>query len=166
MSELYRFKAHDRAGQLKYRWESKLIANEETLYVFYGDWDRDLEQADGTKVPVTNQSLEFYWTDRDYMISTIYNEVGTLQEYYGRAISDVKLNETDRSVSYVLLGSDLQIAPNYKYDIVSPDEVDQPDAAESANDGWLDLFMLFERREGPFDPEFLSRFESLVKLSK
>ena len=166
MTDHFTVEALSLEGELKYRWSSKLIAHEDDLYVLYGAWNRGLEQADGAEVPVTNQSIEFYWAELGFTISAIYDDAGALQEYYGRTISQVEVDEHSKVLRFCLLGSDLQVAPSFKYDIVSAADEAEGDAPDAGNDGWMELFMLLERREGPFDPVYLKRFEELSELSK
>jgi len=149
--------------ELKYRWKVQHLTTEHNLSVFYGAWGRLLEQADGTEAPVTNQSLEFFWSDQAFTISVLYDENGTLSEFYGRALTtEPEINTVSKQITLKLAGSDLQIAPSLKYDIIS--SVDEKDDGTTDGDGWLDMFLMLERRDGPFDREYLIRYEELAKL--
>jgi protein associated with RNAse G/E len=163
MSELFTIKALAADGQMKYRWQAKLLVNENDLYVLHGDWDRDLEHADGTKSPITNQSIEFYWTEQQFMIAALFDETGKLREFYGRVTSRPEIDANSCSISFALIGPDLQVQPDLAYEILSPGG---DDSDEVSGDGWLDLIVLLERREGPFDRTVLSKYTQLAGLAK
>lgn len=161
MSDIYTVEALTPEGELKYRWQARLVSKEENLVVLHGDWDRELEHADGTTTPVTNQSLEFYWADEEFFVSALYDEAVKLREYYCRVITQPEIDEDSKLIRFELLGSDLQVQPDLSYEIIDASEED----SGPVSDGWLNLIVLIERREGPFDRQTLSNFTQLAGLT-
>jgi hypothetical protein len=136
--------------KLKYSWPTRLVAREGDLIVLYGDWGRPLRYASGDVTPVTNRSLEFYWLKKPYAIAAIFDKDWELREYYGRVIEPPKLSGGELELA--MLGYDLQINSDYDYEIV---ELEQGGSEGEAERGLIELIELIERREGPFDREFL-----------
>ncbi len=165
MSELFTIEAYNPVGQLKYRWKAELLSQIDKLVVFYGHWNRLLEQEAGDATEITNQSLEFYWADRAYMISAIFDSSAKLCEYYARMILPPRIDSSNRKLALTLIGPDLQISPELSYEVLDLPFQPTPEQQERFNldQSWMDLIMLIERREGPFDTKFLSTFRKKIK---
>lgn len=148
-------KALDAQRSLKYSWSATLLAREEDGVVLYGKWGRLLCHAQGERVPITNCSIEFYPFRGPYVISVILDRAGKLQEYYGRVISPPTLYTPEKELEFVMLGVDLQVRPNYDYEIL--DRANE-ELSEPAQRGLIELVECVERREGPFDREFLRSY--------
>jgi len=138
-------------GELRYSWPASLIARDDDLIVLYGDWGRPLQRPGGDVTRVTNRSLEFYWLSSPYTVAAIFDEDWELREYYGRVIEPPRLSGGE--LEFVMLGYDLQIRPEYDYEIVELEEV-----SSEAERGLMGLVELVERREGPFDRDILARY--------
>jgi protein associated with RNAse G/E len=156
-------KAFDFRRELKYSWPARLIAREGDWIILCGDWERPLRYAGGETTPVTNRSLEFYRLNRPYVIAAIFDENWELREYYGRVTLPPELHESEQELTFVMLGLDLQVKPDYDYDYdyeileVERGEREGEEEREQAERGLIELVGLVERREGPFDREFLGR---------
>lgn len=164
MSETVTVRMLDDRGQLKYSWDAALLAHEqsENLIVLYGDWERSLDYAPRDEtVPVTNRTIEFYWLDRPYTVSVAYDQDWTLREYIGRTIRPPEFNEDEMALALVMLGFEIQVKPDYDYDLFEQDEASpsSDDDRKWAQRGLLELFELVERREGPFDPAYVAPYE-------
>lgn len=168
MSRPYTVRAQDVAGELRYSWEAALLAREaeEDLVVLAGDWERPLHHAGREEAaPVTNRSLEFYWLGRLYAVFALFDRDWGLREYYGRVIRPPKLDERHGLLTLVLLGPDLQVRPDLDYRVLERADRSRlsPDEERTAERALLSLVELVERREGPFDSEFLGRFLERVR---
>ncbi len=157
-TEAITVRALDVEGRLKYCWPAVLLAEEEGLIVLCGDWERPLQYPHGASVPITNRSLEFYWLDQPYVISALFDRAWQLKEYYARVTLPPQYDKSFKRLSFVMLGLDLQIKPDYEYDLLEyPDSEDSPAQIER-RDGLMALIELIERREGPFNFEFLGSY--------
>ncbi len=149
----------------KYRWPVRELVEEEGLFVVHGAWERPLEFiSQGTEAPVTNQSIEFYWSEVPYTVAAIYDEHWALQELYGRVIRPLRWVEGEARLELVSLGLDLQVAPGLEYEILEHGDyaaLDEADVATS-QEGLMGLIEMIERLEGPFDPAWRARYEQLV----
>jgi protein associated with RNAse G/E len=165
MSELFRVEALTPQGELKYRWQAELLDRSKELLLLRGAWERLLEHADEPATPITNQSLEFYWPDRLYTISALFDEKGSLREFYGRVILPINLDAKTKKITITLIGPDLQITPSGQYDVLDLPYQATPEQEEryDLGQGWLDLVGLVERREGPFDPAFFTPYRKKIK---
>ena len=185
-------KAFDAQRVFKYSWPTRLIAQEGDLLILHGDWGRLLHHTAGEKVHITNQSLEFYSLSRPYAISALlvgrdeqhrhttprrywcHNHLserrelnpqqpawkGTLQEYYGQVTLPPLTYESGREISFVMLGLDLQVKPSFDYEIL---DRTGKELSERAGQGLIELVELIERREGPFDQEYLRPYLQQVR---
>ena len=147
-------KAFDAEHKFKYSWSATLLAQERGWIILYGDWGRLLHHAEGAAVPITNRSLEFYPVDSPYVISVLLDRVGELKEYYGRVILPPLIYQSERQIEFAMLGVDLHVKADFDYEILeSP--VLKPSNSGAIQRGLIELVELIERREGPFDREFL-----------
>ncbi|OGF57617.1 MAG: hypothetical protein A2Z21_10800 [Candidatus Fraserbacteria bacterium RBG_16_55_9] len=153
-------KAFDAQRVFKYSWPTRLIAQEGDLLILHGDWGRLLHHTAGEKVHITNQSLEFYSLSRPYAISALLDRQGTLQEYYGQVTLPPLTYESGREISFVMLGLDLQVKPSFDYEIL---DRTGKELSERAGQGLIELVELIERREGPFDQEYLRPYLQQVR---
>lgn len=163
MSRTISVKALDRDGNVKYAWEATLLAHEreENLIVLYGAWGRPLSYgAQGRTVPITNRSLEFYWLRQPYTLSAACDREGNLREYYGRIIHPPELEEETQVLTFILLGVDLRVTPDYDFEVLEHEHREQLSDAEdeAAGRALLALVEMVERREGPFDGAYLERY--------
>jgi protein associated with RNAse G/E len=160
MSKAITVKALDPQHVLKYFWHARPLAQTEDWIVLYGEWGRLLHHAEGETVPITNRSLEFYARRRPYVISVILDRAGKLQEYYGRVILPPLVYEPAKQIEFVMLGVDLPVTPDYDYEILdrAAQNYDDETLSTQAQHGLMELVELLERREGPFDPEFVDLY--------
>ena len=160
MSEIITVKAFDAEHTFKYSWPTTLLTQEEDLIVLHGDWERLLHHAAGEKVPITNRSIELYPLHRPYAISVLLDRQGKLQEYYGRVSLPPLTYEPGKQIALVMLGLDLQVKPDFDYDIL---DRTKDELSEQAQKGLIELVELIERREGPFDREYLRPYLQRVR---
>ncbi|MBI1729647.1 DUF402 domain-containing protein [Candidatus Acetothermia bacterium] len=165
MSALFTVEALTPQGELKYRWQGESLEQSKSLVVLRGAWERLLEHADEPATPITNQSLEFYWPDRLYTISALFDERGSLREFYGRVILPLTLDVKSKKITIILVGPDLQITPNGQYEVLDLPYQPTPEqeVRYDLGQGWLDLVELVERREGPFDSTFFAPYRKKIK---
>lgn len=160
MSQIITVKALDAQQRVKYSWPAMLLAQEEDLIVLHGDWERLLQHAEGQQAAITNRSIEFYPLHCPYTISAILDQQGRLQEYYGRVTLPPLTHKPGKEISFVMLGLDLQVKPDFDYEIL---DRAQEETSKQAQQGLIELVELIERREGPFDREYLRPYLQQVR---
>lgn len=160
-------RALDAKGELKLSWPTTLLRREGDLLVLYGEWGRPLCSADGTVASVTNRSIEFYGLKKPYGIATILDRAWELREYYAR-IARPPCYDPDKALSFEMLGLDVQITPECDYELIAREDEESAlsdEDLDSARRGVMDLIEEIERREGPFDSGFLSKFVEEARRS-
>jgi protein associated with RNAse G/E len=161
-------RALDASGKLKFTWPTTLLRHEGDSLVLYGEWDRPLRSADSTVMSVTNRSIEFYDLKKPYVIGAILDRTWELREYYARIVRPPRYDPDRKELSLEMLGLDVQITPEYDYEIIAQED-EQRALSEGDHDrarlGLLDLLEEIERREGPFDSGFLRGFVEEARRS-
>lgn len=159
--------AQDAQRKLKFSWPARLLEQGETQLVLYGDWERplhrhDAHHAEGEIVlPVPNRSIEFYDLVKPYSIAALLDRTWQLKEYYARVILPPTHDEAARTLTFVMLGFDVQVQPtdgDLDYEILEHTLPEDPKEQDLAREALFELVELIERREGPFDSQLLARY--------
>lgn len=164
MGKTITVKALDADHKFKYSWPAMLLSHKGNSVVLYGEWGRLLHHASGERVPITNQSIEFCPRNCPYVVSIMLDRKGKIQEYYGRVTLPPLIYQPEKQISFVMLGVDLQVKPNFDYEIL--DSMSQREGhSTQLQQGLLQLVELIERREGPFDRKFLRAYLDRIRES-
>jgi len=159
--------AQDARRKLKFSWPAHLLERREEQLVLYGDWERPLHRHDAPNIEgeivlsVTNRSIEFYDLMKPYGIAALLNRTWQLEECYARVTLPPKYDEAARTLTFVMLGFDVQVQPtgsDLDYEILEHTLPGDPKEQDLAREALLELVELVERREGPFDPQCLDEY--------
>ena len=107
-------------GQIHKHWKAKFIKQEDSLIMFVGIFDFDIEHEHLGFIRRGTISHEFFWTDRFYNIFRFHEPNGNFRNYY----CNLSLPAVFQSgtLDFVDLDIDILVNKNYELKILDLDE--------------------------------------------
>ena len=146
-------------GRLHRRWTARLARREDSLLVFEGVFDEEINHPLLGRIVPGTLSTEYYWTDRFYSIFRFAEPDVRLRNFYCNVNLPPRFD--GRELSFVDLDMDVLVAPDFSYRVLDEDEFEANSArygytAEvraQAHASLAELILLIAERGFPFSLE-------------
>ena len=112
-------------GTIKRSWTCELIEKNDSLLVFVGEFDRDVDHPDLGRIIKGTVSDEYYWLDRWYNIFRFHQPSGRLRNFYCNINMPPRFD--GHVLDYVDLDIDIVVWPDLRYEVL-----DRADYARNA----------------------------------
>jgi protein associated with RNAse G/E len=149
-------------GTIRRSWQCELVEKHDSLLVFVGEFDADVQHSDLGRIQKGTVSYEYYWLDRWYNIFRFHEPSGELRNFYCNIGMPPKfengvLDYIDLDID-VLAGPDLVPIVLDREDYERNAEVfDYPaDLRDKVEYTLRELLEHFEDREIPGVPDFFA----------
>ncbi len=147
-------------GKIHRSWKAKLLSNENSLMVFVGEFEKEVNHNHLGVIGRGTISHEFYWTDCWYNIFRFHEPDGGLRNFYCNVNLPPKFE--NNVLDYVDLDIDLLVWKDFSYQILDMDEFEQNAARflypnelrQKALSSLDELISLVENKSFPFDEKF------------
>lgn len=110
-------------GTIRRSWRCELIDRVESMLVFIGEFDVDIQHADLGHIKKGTTSHEYYWLDRWYNVFQFHEPSGELKSYY----FNINMPPTfeDGVLDYVDLDIDVLVRPDLSFVILDLDDYER-----------------------------------------
>lgn len=147
-------------GQIHKSWNADLIEQKDSLYVFKGVFEQDINHKFLGIVRRGTISYEYYWTDRWYNIFRFHEPEGDFRNFYCNVNQPPVF--TGNVLDYVDLDIDVLIWRDGTHRILDLEEFDENarkfeyshQLKNKAKESLRDILDLLKRRNFPFENEF------------
>lgn len=101
-------------------WSAELIEQSDSLLVFVGEFEKEVNHSHLGVIRRETISYEFYWLDRCYNVFRFHEPDGSLRNFY----CNINLPPTFENgvLDYIDLDIDILVWKNFKYEILDLDE--------------------------------------------
>lgn len=144
-------------GSLGKSWRCKLLEQSDSLLVFVGEFDREINHEHLGLIQRGTISREYYWLGRWYNIFCFHEPDGTFRNYY----CNINMPPTfeDGVLDYVDLDIDILVSKDWSYKLVDSDEFEEnalkhgfsDDLRTNVTVATAELIAMIEQRPFPFD---------------
>ena len=100
-------------GSIRRTWKCELGERRDSLLIFVGEFDNDIEHPDLGHIKKGTISYEYYWLDRWYNIFRFHEPSGELKYFYCNINMPPKFG--DDVLDYVDLDIDVLVRPDFSY---------------------------------------------------
>lgn len=109
--------------RIRRSWICRLVRQDDSLLVFEGEFDQDVEHPDLGFIERGTISYEYYWLDRWYSIFRFHRPDGGFRNYY----CNINMPPVFENgvLDYVDLEMDVLVWPDSTYQILDRDEYEQ-----------------------------------------
>lgn len=154
MIEIHTFKY---GGKPHYSYPLHLVEQRPDLWILRGEYDRPLvHHTRGLHVPIKNESIEFVWPGRPYMVAVDVTG-GKVGQYYCNIILPPTI--TEGRIEWVDLDLDLVVQPDLTYELIDQEDLEinsikygyPPEVIAGAWRAADELIALVKGRHYPFD---------------
>ncbi|MEO6333570.1 MAG: DUF402 domain-containing protein [Pyrinomonadaceae bacterium] len=149
-------------GAIGRTWHCELQERRDSLLVFVGEFDTEVEHADLGLIRKGTVSYEYYWLDRWYNIFRFHEPSGDLRNFYCNISMPAKFD--GEILDYVDLDIDVLAGPDLITSVLDREDFernaktfDYPAELRSQVENTLvELLDLFEKRDVPGAPELFA----------
>jgi len=147
-------------GKIHRSWKARLLSNENSLLVFVGKFEEEVNHNHLGVIGRGTISQEFYWTDCWYNVFRFHEPDGNLRNFYCNiSLPPVFKNDV---LDYIDLDIDLLVRKDFSYQILDMDEFEQnatrfsysTELRQKALSSLDELISLVENKSFPFNEKF------------
>ena len=147
-------------GKIHRSWKAKLVEQKNSLLVFVGEFEIEVNHSHLGVIRRGTLSYELYWLDRWYNIFRFHEPDGALRNFYCNVNMPPKFE--NGVLDYVDLDIDILVWKDFKYEILDADEFEENarkynysnNLKQTVASNVKELISLIENREFPFNLEF------------
>ncbi len=110
-------------GTIRRSWQCEFVERRDSLLVFVGEFDADIQHTDLGLIKKGTISYEYFWLDRWYNIFRFHEPAGELRNFYGNIAMPPKFE--NGILDYVDLDIDVLISPDFTPTILDRDEYER-----------------------------------------
>lgn len=137
-------------------WKCKLIEKSNSLLVFIGEFENEVNHKQLGVIKRGTISYEYYWTDRWYNIFRFHEPDGELRNFYCNV--NMPPIFADGVLDYVDLEIDILVWSDFSFEILDTDEFEEnakkfsysDDLKLKVHESVNELKTMIEKREFPF----------------
>lgn len=147
-------------GKIHRSWKAKLLSQKNSLLVFVGEFEKQVEHSHLGVIRRGILSYEYYWLDRWYNIFRFHEPDGKLRNFY----CNLNLPPTFENgvLDYIDLDIDLLVWNDFSFEVLDLEEFEENAKRFSYSDElrhkvqiYLDeLISLVKNKSFPFDEKF------------
>jgi len=100
-------------GSIRRSWKCELVDRSDSLLIFVGEFESDVDHPDLGHIRKGTISYEYYWLDRWYNIFRFHEPSGELRYFYCNVNMPPKF--ADDVLDYVDLDIDVLVRPDFSY---------------------------------------------------
>jgi protein associated with RNAse G/E len=159
-------------GTIRRSWQCDLLRRHDSLLLFVGEFDADVEHPDLGHIRKGTLSYEYYWLDRWYNIFRFHEPTGELRNFY----CNISMPPTfqDATLDYVDLDIDLLAGPNLVPKVLDRADFERSSEIFSYSDELRarvestleELLEVFQKGEVPGAPELFATSERAWRESR
>jgi protein associated with RNAse G/E len=144
-------------GTIHKTWMAQLIEQNNSLLIFVGEFEKEINHKDLGVIGRGTVSYEFYWLDRWFNIFRFHEPDGSLRNFYCN-INFPPIFK-DKVLDYVDLDIDVLVWKDFSIQILDTDEFAENskkynyslEIINKANESLEKILDLIEKRDFPFD---------------
>jgi protein associated with RNAse G/E len=114
-------------GTIRRTWTCELIERTDSLLLFVGEFEDDVEHPDLGRISKGTRSYEYYWLDRWYNVFRFHEPSGSLRNYYCNINMPPEFSGS--VLDYVDLDIDILVWPDLRYVVLDRDDYERNAAA-------------------------------------
>ena len=149
-------------GTIRRSWQCEFVERRDSVLVFVGEFDADVEHDDLGLIKKGTISYEYYWLDRWYNIFRFHEPTGEVRNFY----CNIAMPPTfaDGVLDYVDLDIDILIGPDFRANVLDVKDFEHnavtfgysTEVKAMVEVALKELLEVFERRDMPGVPELFA----------
>lgn len=144
-------------GKIHRSWQAELIDQQDSLLVFLGVFEFEVNHPDLGVIRRGTKSYEYYWLDRSYNIFRFHEPEGDLRNFYCNVNLPPKY--VGDALDYVDLDVDILVWKDFSFEVLDLDEFEEnagkynysENLKQIVESNVKELIGLVENREFPFN---------------
>jgi len=154
---LYTINSRKLDNSIHRSWKAKLLQKEESLLLFYGEFEKEVKHEHLGVIRRGTASYEFYWLDGWYNVFRFHEPSGDLRNFYCNLNMPPILE--NNVLDYVDLDIDILVWKDFSYSILDLDEFAEntekfrysKELREKVDSSLKELILKIEKKEFPFN---------------
>ncbi|MEO8572503.1 MAG: DUF402 domain-containing protein [Pyrinomonadaceae bacterium] len=158
-------------GTIRRSWQCELVEQRDSLLIFVGEFETDIQHSDLGRIKKGTVSYEYYWLDRWYNIFRFHEPTGELRNFYCNINMPPKFE--NEVLDYVDLDIDVFAGPDLSPTVLDREEYeynakifDYPTELRAEVESTLsELLEHFENRDVPGVPDLFATIQPTLRES-
>ncbi len=147
-------------GKIHRSWKAKLVERNDSLFVFVGEFEKEVKHPNLGVIRRGTVSYEYYWLNRWYNIFRFHEPGGALRNFYCNINMPPKFE--NGVLDYIDLDIDILVWQDFKYEILDAGEFEEnaekykysENLKQTVDLNVKEIINLIENRKYPFNLEF------------